>query len=501
MENHFAALVRRLQEIRHVQKAGAVLAWDQETHMPAAGAVARAEQMTTLARLAHESFTSDETGDLLHKAEEAAGDLEYGSDEASLLRVTRKDWERARKVPVALVMESTRHAALAHEVWVKAREDNDFSSFAGCLQTTLDLANQEAEYLGYDEHPYDALIDIYEPGMKTAQVRAIFAELKTGLVPLVQAIAAHTDRVDDAVLHQPFDEAAQEAFGTMVVDRFGYDFSRGRLDRTVHPFAIGISVNDVRITTRFDPDFLSPALFGTMHEAGHGMYEQGVAPELDGTPLAGGASLGMHESQSRMWENVVGRSRPFWEHFYPQLQQRFPSQLGTVALETFYGAINRVQPSCIRVEADEVTYNLHIMLRFELELALLEGRLRVADAPAAWNEAMQSSLGITPPTDSEGILQDVHWSGGMLGYFPTYTLGNILSVALYEAAVAAHPTIPAELARGEFGTLRRWMTEAVYRHGRKFEPHELVQAATGAPLHSQPYLAYLTNKFTDLYRL
>jgi carboxypeptidase Taq len=332
-------------------------------------------------------------------------------------------------------------------------------------------------------------------------VRGIFDELKTGLVPLVAAIAERAEVVDDRVLHQSFDEAAQETFGVMVVQRFGYDFSRGRLDRTVHPFAIGIAVNDVRITTRYESDFLNPALFGTMHEAGHAMYEQGVGEDLDGTLLARGASLGMHESQSRMWENVVGRSRLFWQHFYPQLQETFPSQLATTSLDTFYGAINRVQPSLIRVEADEVTYNLHILLRFELELALLEGSLSVSDAPAAWNTKMQTYLGITPPSDTLGILQDVHWSGGMLGYFPTYTLGNLLSVALYEAAVAAHPGIPQELGQGQFDTLRGWLTAQVYRHGRKFEPTELVQAATGAPLQSSSYLRYLHDKFGQLYGL
>ena len=261
-------------------------------------------------------------------------------------------------------------------------------------------------------------------------------------------------------------------------------------------------MNDVRITTRYESDFLSPALFGTMHETGHALYEQGVGAEPRRRCSPVGTSLGaLHESQSRMWENVVGRSRPFWQHFYPQLQQTFPSQFADTSLDTFYGAINRVYPSLIRVEADEVTYNLHIMLRFELELALLEGSLAVADAPAAWNEKMQAYLGITPPSDSLGILQDVHWSGGMLGYFPTYTLGNILSVALYEAALAAQPSIAEELGAGEFGSLRSWLTAQVYRHGRKFEPNELVQRATGAPLQSTSYLRYLHDKFGQLYGL
>jgi carboxypeptidase Taq len=501
MGEQFVALKARLSEINNVYRALALLGWDQHTKMPPRGAAARAEGMATLTTIAHSMFVSEETGDLLRGAAEEVKDQPYESDDASFVRVAQRDYDLQTKLPTELVSEIRRHGALSHEVWAKARQDNDFSAFAPNLEKTVELSRRVAECLGYEAHPYDALLDQFEPGMKTEHVRVIFDELKTGLVPLVHAIAEQGRLVDDAVLHQPFDEAAQEAFGVMVAERFGYDFSRGRQDRAVHPFAIGISVNDVRITTRYESDFLNPALFGTMHEAGHAMYEQGVGQNLEGTPLAGGTSLGMHESQSRMWENVVGRSRPFWQHFYPRLQQTFPSQLADTSLDTFYGAINRVHPSLIRVEADEVTYNLHIMLRFELELALLEGSLSVADAPAAWNEKMQEYLGITPPSDTLGILQDVHWSGGMLGYFPTYTLGNILSVALYEAAVAAQPTIPEELGRGEFGSLRGWLTEQVYRHGRKFEPNELVQQATGASLQSTSYLRYLNEKFGQLYGL
>jgi carboxypeptidase Taq len=501
MGAQFEALKVRLGDVNNIYRAGAILSWDQQTQMPPGGAQARAEQMATLATIGHAMFVAEETGDLLRAAAEEVRDQPYESDDASLVRVAQRDYDLQTKLPTELVREIQRHGALSHGVWVKAREDNDFAAFAPNLETTVELSRRVAECLGYQGHPYDALLNQYEPGMLTEQVRGIFDELKTGLVPLVAAIAERGGLVDDAVLHQPFDEADQEAFGIMVVEHFGYDFSRGRLDRTVHPFETAFSTNDVRITTRYESDFLNPALFGTMHEAGHAMYEQGVGQNLDGTLLAGGASLGMHESQSRMWENVVGRSRAFWQHFYPQLQQTFPAQLAEISLDTFYGAINRVHPSLIRVEADEVTYNLHTMLRFELELALLEGSLTVADAPAAWNEKMQTYLGVTPPSDTLGILQDVHWSGGMLGYFPTYTLGNILSVALYDAAVAAHPSIPDEVGQGEFGTLRGWLTEQVYRHGRKFEPNELVQSATGAPLQSSSYLRYLREKFGQLYSL
>ncbi|HEX6510573.1 MAG TPA: carboxypeptidase M32 [Chloroflexota bacterium] len=501
MGQQLERLKERLTETTNINRANAVLSWDQHTKMPPGGAPARAEQMATLARISHDLFTSKETGELLRGAAEETADLPYDSDDASLVRVAQRDYERLTKLPTELVAELRRHGAISHEVWAKARQEDDFAAFAPNLAKTIELSRRVAECLGYEDHPYDALLDQFEPGMKTRQVEAIFAELRDGLVPLVAAIAERGRAVDDAVLHQPFDEAAQEAFSVMAVERFGYDFSRGRLDRTVHPFATNFSVNDVRITTRYEPDFLNPALFGTMHEAGHAMYEQGVSQDLEGTPLARGASLGVHESQSRMWENVVGRGRAFWQHFYPQLQEIFPTQLGSTPLDDFYAAINAVHPSFIRVEADEVTYNLHIMVRFELELALLDGSLSVADAPGAWNDRMQETLGLTPPSDALGILQDVHWSSGLLGYFPTYTLGNILSIQLYEAACRARPTIPDELGTGEFDGLREWLTQQVYRHGRKYEPNELIERATGEPLQSRSYLAYLTEKFSKIYDL
>ncbi len=501
MGEQFDRLKARLADVNGIYRASAILHWDQQTKMPPGGAAARAEQLATLATIGHDLFTSEETGSLLRDAANELAGAPYDSDDASLVRVAQREYDQQTKLPTQLVSEIRRHAGLSHEVWAKARQENDFAAFAPNLAKTAELSREAAECLGYTNHVYDALIDEFEPGMKTAEVRTIFDDLKSGLVPLAREIAERGATVDDSVIHQPFDEGVQESFGVMVAERIGYDFSRGRQDRAVHPFAIGISVNDVRITTRFETDFLSPALFGTMHEVGHAMYEQGVSPALDGTILARGASLGMHESQSRMWENVVGRSRSFWHHFYPLLQSAFPSQLASVPLDTFYGAINKVHPSFIRVEADEITYNLHIMLRFELELALLDGSLSVADAPAAWNDKSREYLGITPPSDTLGILQDVHWSGGMMGYFPTYTLGNILSVALYDTAVRAHPTIPDEIEQGRFDTLRGWMTEHIYRHGQKFEPKELVLRATGEPLQSRSYLNYLTTKFGELYHL
>jgi carboxypeptidase Taq len=364
----------------------------------------------------------------------------------------------------------------------------------------VDYARRTADYLGFQEHPYDALLDLYEPEMTAREVEALFTRLREVTVPLVRAIAARGPVVED-VLRGDFPEDEQRAFGLMVAEAFGYDLRRGRLDTSAHPFASAFNVNDVRITTRYQRGFLPSAIFAIFHETGHALYEQGVDPALDRTPLARGASLGLHESQSRMWENLVGRSRPFWRHYYPLLQQRFPRPLGRVDVETFYRAVNLVRPSLIRVEADEVTYNLHIMLRFELEQALLEGALPVADLPEAWRGKMQAYLGVSPPTDADGVLQDIHWSQGSIGYFPTYTLGNVIAVQLYEAARRDHPAIPEEVGRGQFATLLGWMRRHVHRHGRKFLPREILQRATGSALTVEPYLAYLQRKFGEIYGL
>lgn len=476
-----------------------VLGWDQHTHMPSGGAAGRAATLATLSKLAHDQMTSPELGRLLDELAPLAADEADESDDACLIRRVRYDYEKDRKLPTEFVSEASRVRAIASQVWEEARRTSDFALFQPHLEKQFDLIKREAEYLGYDEHPYDALLDGYEPGMTTAQVRTLFTELKEGTVPLLKAITASGVQVDDSMLHQQFDERKQEEFGVSVAKAFGYDWQRGRQDRAAHPFCTNFGRDDVRITTRFYPDFLNAAMFGTMHESGHAMYEQGVDPALSRTPLAHGASSGVHESQSRLWENLVGRSRGFWQANYERLQTTFPEQLGAVALEDFYRAINKVQPSLIRVEADELTYNLHIILRFELETAVLDGKITVADLAEEWQSHMESLLGITAPNDAQGVLQDTHWAWGLIGYFPTYTLGNVLSVQLWNSALAAHPSIPDEITRNEFSTLLSWMRENVHRHGRKFRPNTLIQKATGSTLDAKPYLAYLHAKFGDIY--
>ncbi len=496
----YEKLKARLAEIGHIGTSMAVLGWDQQCYMPPGGAAERAEQFATLGKIAHELSVGDETRRLLEGAEAEVAGSDPGSDEAALVRVARRDFDKAVKIPTELVTEMAKATTLGHEIWVKARAESDYKQFAPTLEKLLDLSRQVAEHLGYDDQRYDALLDQYEPGMKTREVERVFADLKSGLVQLVQEIAAQPP-IDDSVLRRDYDEAAQLAFGEYVIKKMGFDFTRGRQDRAVHPFCTSFGRDDVRITTRFDRNWLPMALMGTIHETGHALYEQGFDPKDVGTPLSDAASLGVHESQSRLWENIIGRSRTFWNVFYPGLQRQFPDALENVNLNTFYRAINKVEPSLIRVEADEVTYNLHIMLRFEMEKALLDGSLSVADAPDAWNAKMQEYLGITPPDDAQGILQDVHWSGASFGYFPTYSLGTLLSAQLYDKALADNPAIAEELARGEFGGLLSWLRENVHKPGRRYLPADLVQRVCGEPAQSHSYLKYLNTKFRTLYGL
>ncbi len=493
-------LRERLATISDLGAASLTLTWDRQTYMPEGGVQGRAEQLATLNRLAHEMLVSEETGGLL----DALRDPDPGTDDGALVRVARRDHERATKLPSRLVEELSRSRSLAEPAWARARAESDWDAFAPHLEKLLALRRESAEYLGYEDHPYDAMLDLFEPGAKKRRLETMFEELKAGTLPLLRGISGAANRNGrgrDAPLHGDFDEARQEEFGAAMITAFGYDWSRGRQDRTVHPFCVGINPGDVRITTRFDPQWLSPALFATFHEAGHAMYEQGIDQTFFRTPLDRGASMGMHESQSRLWENLVGRSHAFWSHYYPRLQETFPGPLGTVDLETFYQAINAVEPSEIRVEADEMTYNLHILLRFELEVALFEDSLSVAEMPAAWNAGMEEYLGVTPENDARGVLQDIHWSAGLFGYFPTYTIGNVLSVQLFETAVEDEPRIPEEIGNGEFGTLLGWLREKVHRHGRKYDPEDLIQATTGRPLDTAPYLKYLKTKFGALYDL
>lgn len=499
MTETYTQLVKRLKEITNVGNAAAVLSWDHETEMPKGGAEARASQMATLARIQHEMMTADETAQLLESAKKDLNGADYDSDEASMIRVVGEDYNEATKLPSDFVAERAEQVTLAHNIWAEAREKSDFGIFADALKRLVDLTLQEAEYRGYDEHPYDALLNKYERGMTTAEVTDIFNAHRPQLVDLIARIS-EAEQVDDSFLHLTFEQMKQREFGLKMIEAYGFDFNRGVQAVSVHPFCTNFSKNDVRITTRFEEDFLNPALFGMMHEAGHGMYEQGVGDNLEGTPLCNGTSLGVHESQSRMWENIVGRSKGFWSWALPQLKETFP-QLGHVTLDQFFKGINKVHPSFIRVEADEATYNLHIILRFEIEQGILTGDIKVDDLPEVWNSKFTDFFGITPPNDALGVLQDVHWSAGLFGYFPTYALGNLLSVQYYNKAITDTPSIPDEIANGKFDTLLTWLNTNIHQHGRKFTGQELTQRITGESIQSDDYMQYLSDKYSEVYGL
>jgi carboxypeptidase Taq len=499
MPESFDQLLAKVNEIHDLAMAGSVLNWDREVNMPKAGTEARIKQMTTVHKLVHEMSTADEVGELLEAAEADTASADYDSFDASLVREVRRNYDDARKLPSEFVARVTETSGQAHQAWVAARENDDFESYSPWLEQIIGLAQEMAELYGYEDEPYDALLDRFERDTLTATVRSTFDALKAATVPLLDDISASAVDVDDAPLHQPFDVEAQEEFARYAAEAVGYDFDRGHLGTSVHPFSTSFSRYDSRITTRWYPDFLSPSLFGTMHESGHAMYEQGTGPELARTPLARGTSMGFHESQSRMMENMVGRSRGFWSAHYGELRQRFPDQLGNVPLEAFYAAINKVQPSYIRVEADELTYNLHIVLRFELEQDMLNGDLVARDVPEAWNAKSQELLGVTPPTDRDGCLQDVHWTRPSFGYFPTYALGNLYAAQLLEAAKEADPRIAPELHEGQVSALVEWLRENVHRHGKKYPPTELVARATGRELSPDAFVRYARAKFGELY--
>ncbi|MBL8065037.1 MAG: carboxypeptidase M32 [Chthonomonadaceae bacterium] len=488
-------LKTRLAEINAINMANALMDWDHQCFMPHGAAEARAQHQGILSRLAHEMFTSDETQRLVQDSvSECANE-----DDSAMLRVVKREIDQATKIPAELVEKKMRLSALGHETWVRARQTNDFNLFAPVLEDMFGIAREEAGHLGYTDHVYDALTDLYEEGATKAGWDSMFSMIKLPLVELVRRIKESGEQPDDSIFYGQWEDTAQAGFTEMLAKDVGFDFDRGRQDTAAHPFCTNFSVNDVRLTTRFKP-YLASAIFGTLHEAGHGMYEQGSPGEWDMSPLAGGVSLGIHESQSRTWENIVGRSRAFWQRYLPKLKAAFPS-FPDVPLDQFYKAINKVEPSLIRVEADEVTYNLHIMVRYEVECALLTGAIAVKDLPDFWNSKYEEYLGITPPNDAEGCLQDVHWSAGSIGYFPTYSMGNILSYQLWEKLCKDLGDVDALMSAGNFTPILEWLQSKVYRHGKKYPPAELMTRVTGRALDARPYVDGITKKYEALYSL
>ena len=490
MSSDLTTLRERLAEVADLSRAAGVLGWDQRVTMPPLGTEARAETLGTLRRIAHDRFTDAEIGRLLDRLVPMAESLPYDSDDASLIRVTRRDWEKACRVPSDLRVELTRAAARGHQAWVEARTNDDFASFLPFLRTNVELARRYIDCFEPADSPYTALLDDYEPGMTTSDVRGVFAVLRPSLTELVRTAPA----VDASFLHGSFDPVRQRAFAERVLSTMGFEEGAWRLDPTAHPFCTSFSNRDVRLTTRYRPDDLE-SIWSTMHEAGHGLYAHGIADSLLRSPLAGAPSLGVNESQSRTWENLVGRSRAFWTHWYAPLQETFPDQLGDVELDRFLRAINRAEPGLIRVDADETTYSLHIILRFELEQELIEGTVALEDLPEAWNARMQEFLGVDVPDNARGVLQDVHWSGGAIGYFPTYALGNVISLQIWAKVREALPGLDERLAAGELGELSSWLRENLYALGRKLTPKETLERVTGSDvIDPQPYIRYLRDK-------
>jgi carboxypeptidase Taq len=494
----FEDLRRRVAEVDDLRRAAALLEWDQQVMMPRRGAAVRAEQLATLKRVTHERFTSAEIGRLLEELAPFEAGHEYDSFEASLVRVTRRDWEKARKVPAELRAAMSRASSLALPVWVEARRNDDFAAFLPVLRENLELRRRyiacfESEYA----EPYDAVLDDYERGMTTAEVRTLFEYLKEHQAPLVKLVG--DAEVAKGNPGRVFPLEKQRQFELEVARRFGFDDEAWRLDLAVHPFASGAGSQDIRITTRYFESNLD-GLFATMHETGHGLYEHQIDPALERSPLGTGTSLGLHESQSRMWENLVGRSLPAWRYFFPRLHELFPEALAGYNAERWYREINEVKPSLIRVEADEATYNLHIILRFELEQDLLAEAFPLEELPEQWNRRMWDYLGIEVPDDTHGVLQDTHWATGSIGYFPTYALGNLISAQLWERITADLPKLDEDFERGEFGPLREWLRDHVHRHGRKFTPMETLDRAIGTNrIDPGPYIRYLQRKLELIY--
>ena len=492
MSDALAQLKERLARVHELERTVRILNWDQQTMMPPAGWQHRAEQQAVLRSIQHEHLIADETGRLLDELRPLEESLDPDSDDAALIRVSRRDYEKAVRVPTQLRAEMVRAATEARTVWVKARAESDFEQFRPYLERNYELRQQYIDCFDAPDEPYDILLDDFEPEAKTAEVREIFAELKGELLPLIAAL--RDEPVDDSFLQGTFPIDAQETLAKEVVALFGFRENTWRLDPTEHPFASGNGVDDIRITTHYDPATMK-SFFSTMHEYGHGLYSHQLPRHLERLPIGGPCSLGIHESQSRLWENLVGRSRPFWHFFYPRAQEAFPEQLRGVELDRFLAGINRVKPSLIRIKADEVTYGMHVILRFELEQDLVNGRVAIRDLPEVWNERMNEYLGVEVPNDAQGVLQDTHWASGSIGYFATYLLGTVMSVQIWEKIVEDVPDLEEQIERGEFSALRDWLGEHIHSLGRKFPPQETLRRATGSTIDPKPYLAYLRTKY------
>ncbi len=490
----YEKLCTHVRQAAQLESISSLLNWDERTYMPPAAGEYRAEQIALVTSLIHERRTDPRLGEWLDQLSQHPAMSDPTSDVATIVRRVRREYERQVKLPARLVEDLARQSVAGQQVWVEARKTNDFKRLAPSLQTIVDLKREQAQCWGYDDCPYDALLDEYEPGAKTRDVRATLEGLRQELVPLVKDKVENQRQLSKDFLRRHYPQSAQAEFGQRMAAEMGFDFQRGRLDITHHPFCTEMGPHDCRITTRYDERFFPSAFFGILHEAGHGMYEQGRRADQYGLPTGQFVSLGIHESQSRLWENQVGRSQPFWQYAFPIAQAAFRDTLSDVTLEDFVTAVNEVRPSLIRVEADEATYNLHILIRFELEQALIDGQLSVIDLPGAWNEKYEAYLGIRPATDADGVMQDIHWPAALIGYFPTYTLGNLYAAQFFEAMDLEFQGIAKLLSQGEFRPILEWLQKQIHEHGQRYTPAELVQRATGKPLSHEALVRHLKSK-------
>src|SRR5262245_25207680 len=488
----YQELLGRSRELALVEGASALMNWDEETYLPRAGLRFRAEQIAYFSGWAHRRFTAPEVGGWIQACEDHG--FVAGSDEDSNVREWRRQYDRQTRLPAELVEEFTRTATLARDAWAEARRRCEFARFRPHLEKLLELSRQKAEHWGYNECRYDALLEGHERGARAAQLKEVFAELQPALISLLGPAAEKSRSIPDNLLENDYPLAAQQAFNREAAEAFGFNFNAGRIDTTTHPFCSGLGPGDTRLTTRYNERDFTESFFGVLHETGHGLYEQGLNPEHHGTPLGSAVSMGIHESQSRLWENHIGRSREFWECWHPRACAHFPG-LQRFSPDQIARAVNRVAPSIIRTEADPVTYDLHIVLRFELELKLMEGELKVSDLPGAWNEAFEKLLGLKVPDDARGCLQDIHWSHGAFGYFPTYTLGNLNAAQLIRRAAQDAPALPTELRAGKYATLLAWLREKVHQPGQRYDPQELMRRATGEMTQGAHHLEHLRRKF------
>ncbi|HEX8523760.1 MAG TPA: carboxypeptidase M32 [Tepidisphaeraceae bacterium] len=501
VQNTYQTLIKTVREIALLGSTGSLLGWDERVQMPPKGAEHRANQSSLIARLCHEQFTSPQVGEMLAELEQSDLIKDPEGDAAVNVRDLRREYDRRTKVPASLVEEMSKVEVLAQQAWVEARKKSDFPQFQPWLEKTVDLKRQEASCIGYTDSPYNALLDIYEPHETVGDLNGVFQELRGPLVELIGRVIDSGRKAPVDILERHYPANMQEKLARDAAVRIGFDFDAGRLDTSVHPFCSGIGPGDTRMTTRYDESYFGDAFFGVLHETGHALYDQGLPKQHWGTPVGEYISLGIHESQSRMWENFVGRSRSFWEFYFRQARALLPEVMSDITLEKWYFAVNDIRPTFIRTESDEATYNLHILLRYELEQAILAGDLVVRDIPGAWNEKMKKYLGLTPPDDAKGCLQDIHWAGGSIGYFPTYTLGNLYAAQYFEQARKDIGDLDALFAQGNFRPLLDWLRKNIHQHGRRYRARDLVQRVTGQPLSAQPLLNHLKRKVQDLYRV